>query len=373
MACAQRAPTFARLVSVSLDRHTAQSRRRALDRSERGASTFEDSGDARKNGAAAVAERWRCRRVEACSGSKRPRSRRTSSPRAPTREPRNRRRPVGGTGERAAIHAGVGVTDRRNHRRRQATSGRRARTDRATAALPRRSRCQSADRSIPSPLAERSVAPSASGRVGPDAPAPAVAESPARLSADVTDPTGHPWRRQSRIVKSGAVRPFAAEAVSNRLESQHGRSTHHPEDSRARPQLRDRRVVPGGGVLRHGRQACCSRLSTICRRSRPSTTTRPASSRACWLATASVVGEFATERRQLVTFEEIPEVLRHAIMAAEDGDFMTHGGLKADRMILAAVKDVVDAAQHSRAQHDHAAALAPALPRIGRLRTVVDA
>ena len=55
----------------------------------------------------------------------------------------------------------------------------------------------------------------------------------------------------------------------------------------------------------------------------------------------SVVGEFATERRQLVTFEEIPEVLRHAIMAAEDGDFMTHGGLKADRMILAAVKDVV--------------------------------
>ena len=55
----------------------------------------------------------------------------------------------------------------------------------------------------------------------------------------------------------------------------------------------------------------------------------------------AVVGEFATERRQIVAFEDIPPVLRHAIIAAEDGDFMTHGGLKVDRMILAAVRDLL--------------------------------
>ncbi len=46
---------------------------------------------------------------------------------------------------RAGCHPpGVGVIDRRNHRRHQATCGRRARTVRVTAALPRRSRCRSA-------------------------------------------------------------------------------------------------------------------------------------------------------------------------------------------------------------------------------------
>ena len=53
----------------------------------------------------------------------------------------------------------------------------------------------------------------------------------------------------------------------------------------------------------------------------------------------SVVGEFATERRQIVAFEDIPEVLRQAIVSAEDGDFWTHGGLKVDRMLLAYVQD----------------------------------
>jgi penicillin-binding protein 1A len=55
----------------------------------------------------------------------------------------------------------------------------------------------------------------------------------------------------------------------------------------------------------------------------------------------SVVGEFATERRQVVTYEQIPEVLRHAIMAAEDQDFMTHGGFHPILMAYAAINDVV--------------------------------
>lgn len=57
----------------------------------------------------------------------------------------------------------------------------------------------------------------------------------------------------------------------------------------------------------------------------------------------SVVGEFATERRQVVTYDQIPEVLRHAIMAAEDQDFMTHGGFHPLLMGWAAVNDVVRA------------------------------
>lgn len=55
----------------------------------------------------------------------------------------------------------------------------------------------------------------------------------------------------------------------------------------------------------------------------------------------SVIGEFATERRQIVSFEEIPPVLRHAIMAAEDGEFMRHGGIHPMLMAWAAVNDVL--------------------------------
>ena len=55
----------------------------------------------------------------------------------------------------------------------------------------------------------------------------------------------------------------------------------------------------------------------------------------------SVIGEFATERRQIVSFEEIPPVLRHAIIAAEDGEFMTHGGIHPMLMAWAAVNDVL--------------------------------
>lgn len=55
----------------------------------------------------------------------------------------------------------------------------------------------------------------------------------------------------------------------------------------------------------------------------------------------SVVGEFATERREIVTYEEIPQVLQHAIMAAEDQHFMTHGGFHPVLMAWAAVNDVL--------------------------------
>jgi penicillin-binding protein 1A len=55
----------------------------------------------------------------------------------------------------------------------------------------------------------------------------------------------------------------------------------------------------------------------------------------------SVVGEFANERRQIVTYEQIPEVLRHAIMAAEDGKFESHGGLRIGRILVTLAQDII--------------------------------
>jgi penicillin-binding protein 1A len=55
----------------------------------------------------------------------------------------------------------------------------------------------------------------------------------------------------------------------------------------------------------------------------------------------SVVGEFATERRVLVTYDQIPKVLREAIVAAEDADFFSHSGLSIPRILVTLVKDVI--------------------------------
>ena len=40
-----------------------------------------------------------------------------------------------------------------------------------------------------------------------------------------------------------------------------------------------------------------------------------------------LIGEFATERRLILGYDEIPEVLRNAIISAEDGDFFNHVGI----------------------------------------------
>jgi penicillin-binding protein 1A len=55
----------------------------------------------------------------------------------------------------------------------------------------------------------------------------------------------------------------------------------------------------------------------------------------------SVVGEFATERRTIVTYEQIPEVLRQAIVAAEDGEFFSHTGVSISRILVTFAKDVI--------------------------------
>jgi penicillin-binding protein 1A len=53
-----------------------------------------------------------------------------------------------------------------------------------------------------------------------------------------------------------------------------------------------------------------------------------------------VVGEFATERRVVIHYTDIPENLRQAILAAEDSGFFEHAGFSISRMFLALVRDI---------------------------------
>ena len=54
-----------------------------------------------------------------------------------------------------------------------------------------------------------------------------------------------------------------------------------------------------------------------------------------------LIGEFATERRVIVGYDDIPEVLRNAIIAAEDGDFFDHVGFNIPRILVTLVNNVL--------------------------------
>ena len=68
---------------------------------------------------------------------------------------------------------------------------------------------------------------------------------------------------------------------------------------------------------------------------RPNTITRILASN------GDVIGEFATERRVVVGYDDIAPVLRQAIIATEDADFEQHFGLSISRIFMTAAKDVV--------------------------------
>jgi penicillin-binding protein 1A len=67
----------------------------------------------------------------------------------------------------------------------------------------------------------------------------------------------------------------------------------------------------------------------------PSTITRVLS------AKGQVIGEFATQRRVIVGFDEINPLLREAIIATEDADFDKHFGINVWRIFSAAVVDIL--------------------------------
>ena len=53
------------------------------------------------------------------------------------------------------------------------------------------------------------------------------------------------------------------------------------------------------------------------------------------------IGEFATERRVVVGYDDIAPALRQAIIASEDGDFEHHFGISFSRLAVTAVRDLV--------------------------------
>src|SRR5688500_9808873 len=69
----------------------------------------------------------------------------------------------------------------------------------------------------------------------------------------------------------------------------------------------------------------------------PSTITRVYGSR------GEVVGEFAVQRREVISYDAIAPVLRQAIFAAEDADFEQHPGISLPSIIITATRDVLGA------------------------------
>ena len=53
------------------------------------------------------------------------------------------------------------------------------------------------------------------------------------------------------------------------------------------------------------------------------------------------IGEFATERRVVIGYDDMAPVLRQAIIASEDGDFERHFGISFSRLVVTAVRDIV--------------------------------
>jgi len=54
-----------------------------------------------------------------------------------------------------------------------------------------------------------------------------------------------------------------------------------------------------------------------------------------------LIGEFATQRRVILSYDEIPEVLREAIIAAEDGAFFDHVGFNIPRIAITLATNVL--------------------------------
>ena len=68
----------------------------------------------------------------------------------------------------------------------------------------------------------------------------------------------------------------------------------------------------------------------------PSTITR------VYAANSQLIGEFATQRRVVVAYDEISPLLRQAIIATEDADFDRHFGINVWRIAAAAFIDIIE-------------------------------
>jgi penicillin-binding protein 1A len=60
-----------------------------------------------------------------------------------------------------------------------------------------------------------------------------------------------------------------------------------------------------------------------------------------YAANGTVIGEFATERRVVVKYDDIAPTLHQAIISAEDADFDRHFGISISRIVITAAEDIV--------------------------------
>ena len=67
---------------------------------------------------------------------------------------------------------------------------------------------------------------------------------------------------------------------------------------------------------------------------KPSTITR------LMAADGQQIGEFATERRVVIRYDDIAPVLRQAIIASEDAEFESHFGISVSRLLVTAIRDL---------------------------------
>ena len=54
-----------------------------------------------------------------------------------------------------------------------------------------------------------------------------------------------------------------------------------------------------------------------------------------------LIGEFATERRFILGYDDFPAVLRNAIVSAEDGDFFNHAGINVARFAVTLLRNIL--------------------------------
>ena len=77
-----------------------------------------------------------------------------------------------------------------------------------------------------------------------------------------------------------------------------------------------------------------------------------------YASNGETLGEFATERRLVISYDEISPYLRNAIISAEDKDFNNHFGLSVSAMLVRLSSDLVRRRMVAGAQHADDAARA---------------
>ena len=58
-----------------------------------------------------------------------------------------------------------------------------------------------------------------------------------------------------------------------------------------------------------------------------------------YAADGEEIGQFATERRVIIGYDDIPEVLRQAIISSEDASFFSHFGLNMRRLAITMIRE----------------------------------